>query len=238
MSNRQRRPDRRSQQSSAKWTWWALSGIVGAVAVVAVVLAVTSALGGGAGNIADDLTPRQIDEVLARSHVKGSPQAPVTIIEFADFQCPFCRQFWAGPLGIAQNAYVSNGVARVAFHHMAFLGEESRRAAEASECAAEQDRFFEYHDVLFDKQGPENAGYLTSERLTTFAGDAGLDVTTFAVCLASRRYQGEVTELTAEATKIGVNSTPTVLVNGKRIPNPLDTAALLNAIEAARKEGG
>jgi protein-disulfide isomerase len=110
--------------------------------------------------------------------------------------------------------YVNSGKARVAYWNFAFLGEESIWAAEAAECAADQDKFWEYHDKLFESQNGENQGVFTKENLKMFAAQIGLDSGKFNECLDSGKHTELVQADTALAQQIGVQSTPSFLVNG------------------------
>jgi len=98
--------------------------------------------------------------------------------------------------------------------HFAFLGQESIDAAQASECAGEQDAFWEYHDLLFEKQSGENRGAFNPENLISFAGQAGLDEDAFKTCLESQKYASLVNSQTEFSQSIGVRSTPSFLING------------------------
>ena len=100
------------------------------------------------------------------------------------------------------------------YFHFPFLGEESIWAAEASECAAEQDKFWEYHDKLFDSQAGENQGAFSKDNLKKFADDLGLDTDAFNECLDSGKYTEAVNAQANTARQIGVRSTPTFAVNG------------------------
>ena len=86
-------------------------------------------------------------------HIEGDPDAPVTIIEFSDFACPYCSRFSVDTLPQLREDYVETGKVRFVYKHYAILGQVSTRAAEASECAAEQDQFWAYHDQIFIQQG-------------------------------------------------------------------------------------
>lgn len=118
------------------------------------------------------------------------------------------------------------GQVRIVYHHFIVVGQESVLAAGAAECAGDQGAFFPYHDVLFENQGPENAGYLTNERLAGFADRLVLDTARFSRCLESNEHVQKVIAMTREAQAIGVRATPTVLVNGRLVENPLDAAEL------------
>jgi protein-disulfide isomerase len=103
------------------------------------------------------------------------------------------------------------------YWHFAFLGQESLWAAEASECAADQDAFWEYHDLLFDSQSGENRGAFNKDNLKEMASDLGLDSETFNQCLDSGKYTDLVQQQNSFARQIGVRSTPTFLVNGQPV---------------------
>jgi protein-disulfide isomerase len=150
-------------------------------------------------------------------HFRGDPDAPVTLIEFSDFQCPFCGRFATETLPQLIEAYVAGGEVRVGFQHFAFLGQESFRAAEAAECAAEQGAFWEYHDRLFANQAGENQGAFADDKLEQFAAALNLNTTDFNDCLGSGRYSSLVAAETQAAQQLGVRSTPTFLVNGQPI---------------------
>lgn len=101
------------------------------------------------------------------------------------------------------------------FRHLPIIGGESFLAAEASECADEQDAFWEYHNKIFDEWKGENVGAYSEENLVRFAGDLSLDTATFEECLASDKYADKVREQRDDGARIGVGSTPTVFVDGK-----------------------
>ncbi len=102
---------------------------------------------------------------------------------------------------------------RFGYLNLAFLGEESQWAAEASECADEQGKFWEYHDKLFASQNGENQGAFAKDKLKKFAADLGLDTTKFNTCLDSGKFTSVVQQETQLANDLGVGSTPTFLVN-------------------------
>ncbi|MCF6278313.1 MAG: DsbA family protein, partial [Anaerolineales bacterium] len=113
-----------------------------------------------------------------------------------------------------EETYVKNGNVRFAYIHFAFLGPESFLAAEASECAADQDAFWEYHDFLYANQDGENRGAFSQDNLKQFAEQLGLDSESFGQCLDSGKYTELVQQETQMAQQIGVQSTPTFLING------------------------
>jgi len=101
--------------------------------------------------------------------------------------------------------------------HFAFLGPESQSAAEASECAADQDAFWEYHDLLFDSQSGENRGAFNTENLKAFAEQLNLDTGQFNECLDSGKYTTLVQNETTAARQLGVQSTPAFVINGQAV---------------------
>ena len=158
-------------------------------------------------------TPNQV----GRDNTLGSPEAPVVIEEWADFQCPACRTFTRVEPEL-QQAVLADGGARLVFRHMPFLGQESVWAAEATECAGDQGSFWKYHDMLYASQDGENRGTFSKGHLRRFAVAVGLaDQAGFNLCLDTDKYAGLVLEEKRRGERLGVNSTPTLFVNGRRV---------------------
>jgi len=149
--------------------------------------------------------------------VLGNKNAKVTVIEFADFQCPFCERFFKDAAPNIIKDYVDTGKAKFAFRHYAFLGQESTDAAVASECANEQGKFWEYHDYLYNHQGAENSGAFAKDKLIGFATDLGFNTNQFSSCLSSDKYAKRVADDLAAGQKAGVSGTPTTFVNGQAV---------------------
>lgn len=124
------------------------------------------------------------------------------------------------------------GLVRFGYQHMAFLGPESQWAAEASECAAEQDAFWTYHDLLYDRQAGENGGAFNKDNLKQFAVDLGLDTGAFNTCLDSGKYSALVSTETATVQSLGVRGTPAFLVNGRPLVGAQPFEAFQQIIEA------
>ena len=121
---------------------------------------------------------------------------------------------------------------RIGYWHFAFLGEESLWAGEASECAADQDAFWEYHDLLFENQAGENRGAFNKDSLKQLAVDLGLDEAAFNECLDSGKNLSRVQSETTFARSIGVQSTPSFLINGKPFTGAQPFQAFQQIIEA------
>lgn len=147
--------------------------------------------------------------------VLGNKDAKVTIVEFADFQCPFCEKWFKDTEPSLIKDYVNTGKVKFAFRQYAFLGQESTWAAEAAECANEQGKFWDYHNYLYDHQGPENSGTFTKDKLIGFAGDLGLNTNQFSSCLNSDKYSKNVSDDLSAGQKAGVTGTPTAFIDGQ-----------------------
>lgn len=150
-------------------------------------------------------------------HFQGDPKAPVTVIEFGDFQCPFCGRYAADTAPQVEQQYIKAGKVRFGFVNFAFLGSESTWAAEAAECAADQNQYWEYHDKLYSSQSGENQGAFNKDNLKEFAKDLGLNTQTFNDCLDSGKYTALVQSDTSFSSSLGVQSTPTFVVNGQSV---------------------
>ncbi|MCC6237440.1 MAG: DsbA family protein [Dehalococcoidia bacterium] len=184
-------------------------------------------------------------EVLTRSQVAGrtwgDPAAPVRIVAFEDFQCPFCAQYTHNVEPALATEFIDTGKVRYEFHHLAFLGNESTAAAEASECAVEQDQFWPYHDVLYLRQGRENSGVYTVDRLKAYGNEVdgalpagSWDQAAFEACIDSGRTRTTVERLTREAGEVGARSTPTLMINGKLLAGVRSIEEIRQAIAAAQ----
>lgn len=159
-----------------------------------------------------------MERVLAKArHFKGDPNAPITMIEFGDFQCPYCGRHAATVGPQIDEQYIQSGKVRFGYFNFAFLGQESNWAAEAAECAADQNMFWEYHDKLYGSQSGENQGAFNKDNLKKFAEELGLDTSAFNECLDSGKYTQLIQEESSTASSIGVRSTPTFLINGQAV---------------------
>jgi protein-disulfide isomerase len=145
---------------------------------------------------------------------KGSPDAPVTIISYTDFQCYYCQQFFLTTEKELEKVYVDTGKVRLVYKHFILQGEESLLAAQAAECAAEQGKFWPYADLLMEIRAEPGKNDLTEERLESVARQVGLDMATFRTSLQSGKYKEKVDQDTADGRAAGVTSTPTFFING------------------------
>ncbi len=148
--------------------------------------------------------------------VVGTAKAPVTVDFYEDFQCPICENLETS-LGPTVQQLIDAGKIKAVYHMMSFLGPESVRAANAAAAAAQESRFKEYHDVLYANQPPERTGGFTNTTLTELGGKVGLTSAAFTDAVNNGTYNGYVAKVEDDASKRGVNGTPTVFVNGSQL---------------------
>lgn len=150
----------------------------------------------------------------------GNPKAKVTIVEFGDFQCPFCRQFWNDTYGQLKKDYIDTG--KVRFVTRAFplsFHPAARPAALASLCAQEQGKFWEFRDKVFgeqEKQGQQTITFGIPE-IKSWVSTIGMNNQQFNSCLDSQKYASKVDADTAAGTTAGVSGTPSFFINGQQI---------------------
>lgn len=154
------------------------------------------------------------------SPVMGSPSAPVTMIEFADFQCPFCSRFFSQTLPEIEKNYIDSGKVRFVYKNMPLqnLHPNARAAALAAECANEQGKFWEYHNKLFENQTSwaRLAGTDAAKTFKQYASDLGLDANSFKSCLDSGKYADKVNKDYKDGTNYGVTGTPTFFIGNDK----------------------
>ncbi len=175
----------------------------------------------------------------------GKADAPITITEYSDFQCPFCRRFWQDTEEQLMQAYVVTGTVRFVYSSLgSFIGPESGQAAEAAYCAGDQGKFWEYHDYLFANQLGENVGSYSTKKLNAFANRLNLDTDAFSSCLLGNKYGSRIADEAKAGVTAGVEATPTFIityrVNGvlktRRIEGAQGISAFRTEIEAALAE--
>ncbi len=170
--------------------------------------------------------------------ILGDPRAPVTFIEYGDYQCPYCGMFFTQVEQKLRDEYIKTGKVRMVFRNFQFLGPESTAAGAAAECAKDQKQFWAYHDALYIAEiadGKEHNGNLNRTLFLKLASDLKLDVNAFTSCLDGGKYTARVAEDTPRAQDVGVNSTPTSFVNGQKLTGALPYAQFKGAIDTALK---
>lgn len=146
------------------------------------------------------------------SPYEGNPSAPITIIEFGDYQCTFCYKFHDSSLEIIKQEYLEAGKANLVFRDFPLNGPDSVLAAEASHCAKDQGKFWEYHDELYQNWGGERTGWVNRDSLDRFAQTVDLDLEQFNSCLDSAKYRQQVLDTYDFGQEIGIDATPSFLI--------------------------
>jgi len=203
--------------------------LIGAMVVAAIGAVVTLIAVQSAGS--DAKVPERV--ATGDGRVLGDPNAPVTLVEYADFQCPVCKRAEMELLPRIQKEYIDTGKVKLEFRMYPFIGPESWNAAQASEAAREQGKFWEYHDALFNAQGRENGGAYGYDELVDLARGIGLDVAKFEETLTSNRYLAPIQAEVDGAHSAGVNSTPTFFVGDTKLAGVRPYVEFQSAIDAA-----
>ena len=181
----------------------------------------------------------------ANLNAMGDPNAPVIIMEFSDFQCPYCRTFWKETEAQIVAEYVKTGKVYFIYRSMGnFVSDninqslntantESQDAAHGAYCAGEQNKYWEYHDMLFTNWNGENQGAFARKRLDAFAENLGLDSAAFKACMDSDKFMDLVKQDAVDGLQAGVQGTPSFVINGKLIEGAQPFSAFQQEIEAA-----
>ena len=149
------------------------------------------------------------------SPILGDPDAPVTIVEFGDYQCHQCHNWFLDTKPMIMRDYIETGKVNLVFVDFAFLGRDSPKAAEATYCADDQNKYWEYHDSLYTAQESKiDNGWANSERLKAFAFNLNLEMDLFNECLDSGKYSKRVQYNSQEARDNGVRGTPVFFIIG------------------------
>jgi protein-disulfide isomerase len=162
-------------------------------------------------------------------HVLGDPSAKVTIIEYGDFECPFCGKMFNEVLGKLKDEYIKTGKAKLIYRHFPLnqIHPEAQKSAEASECAGEQDKFWEMHDILFANQST-----LSVPNYKVWAGDLKLNQKQFNDCLDSGKFAAKVGSMYENGVNVGVSGTPATFINGTLVAGAQSYAAFKSVIDS------
>ena len=146
------------------------------------------------------------------SPMLGNPSSPITILEWGDYQCTFCYKFHISTRSIIMDEYVNVGKVNFVFKDFPLNGPDSILAAEASYCADDQGKYWEYHDQLYNNWAGERTGWITRESLDVFAQRIDIDTTGFNKCLDEQKYRDKVLENERFGIEIGIKATPSFLI--------------------------
>ncbi|HEY7197643.1 MAG TPA: thioredoxin domain-containing protein [Gaiellaceae bacterium] len=209
---------------------WYLGIALVAVVIVAVLVAF-SAFGSGDDSSSPDVQAggtlpgaAEVQGLLAGIEQKGltlgKPDAPVTLIEYADVQCPFCAQYSVQTFPDVVNRYVKSGKVKVVFHGVAFIGPDSLTGLQAVQAAGQQDKLWNMLEMLYLNQGQENSGWITDDVLEAAGRSVpGLDVDAMMSARSSSQVESQIEDAAQAAKNDGVNGTPTFVV-GKTSGGP------------------
>ena len=217
----------RKQQPASKKSKLSPAVLLGIIAAVVLVVAGIIILAVRSANAPLTATNR-----VGEGAVWGPADAPVTILNFADFGCSHCRDFAQNQEKQLRADYEATGKVRYEFRHMIIGGTPTRDAANASECAADQGRFWDYHDALFARQGT-SANPFTKPLLKRYGAELGLDATLFDKCVDQNLHYNAIAESESDARSRGVNATPTFFINGKKIEGAVPYDQFKAEVEAA-----
>jgi protein-disulfide isomerase len=142
----------------------------------------------------------------------GNPSAPITILEWGDYQCTYCYRFHESSLNTILEEYVETGKVNLVFKDFPLNGPDSVLAAEASYCAEDQGKYWEYHDELYTNWGGERTGWINAATLNKFASEVGLDFDEFSSCMNEHKYLSRVLDLEKFGLDIGIDATPSFFV--------------------------
>ena len=146
------------------------------------------------------------------SPILGDPNAPITILEWGDYQCTYCYKFHQDTLNIINEEFVKEGKVKLVFKDYPLNGPDSQLAAQASYCAEDQEKYWEYHDELYKNWGGERTGWVTRDSLEKFANSVELDIAQFNECLDNEKYHQRVSLLHDFGKEIGIDATPSFLI--------------------------
>jgi len=203
----------------------------GVIIAVAVIYSVKSPSQNANVDNEKTATLAALPQISSNDFVLGDQNAPVTIIEYSDFQCPFCGKFFKETESVLREKYIKTGKVKFIYRNFAFLGQESFWAANAARCAGEQGKFWQYHDYLYSNQSGENQGAFSKDNLKSFAAALGLDKEKFNSCLDSEKYTDLIQKETEAGGRSGVQGTPANFINGTLYPGALPAATFTQIID-------
>lgn len=181
-----------------------------------------------------DLQRRDADDVMAL----GEVDAPVVLIEYSDFRCPYCAQ-WATQVKPELQSYLDDGTLRIEYHDLALLGPESADAAVAARAAGEQGKYWEYHDALFAATAAGDHPDMPADKLIEMATEVGVpDLEAFEAGLESAELIKAVEDETAAARELGITSTPTFLVNTAIVQGAQPADVFTATVESEAEKAG
>jgi protein-disulfide isomerase len=223
----EREAEERKKQRRKRRLWQVGSVLVVAIAVVVIAVLISSSgsSGGDTKPTAQegDQTTALFEGVAQSGQTLGNPDAKVTIYEFADLQCPFCRDFTKNTFPQIVDKYVRPGKVKIVFRNLTFLGPDSVTAARAAAAAGAQNKLWNFVDLFYLNQGPENSGYVTDAFIEDLVSKLdGIDSEKLKADMSAPLVEQQLGEAQQQAAEFKINSTPSFLVQiGDGDPQPL-----------------
>ncbi len=184
-------------------------------------------------SIPANVTVQPSDTAGFRGYVKGSATAPVEIVEFADYQCPFCQTFATLQMPTIDERLIRTG--RLRWRYLDFplsQHQYSRLAAHSAACADEQGKFWEQHQRIYEGQQDWADSRDAAAKFRTYAREIGLDLDRYDACMSARKYAGRIQASYEEGVRLGVSSTPTLLVGGRLYRGRFDSDAIRKLVDS------
>jgi protein-disulfide isomerase len=184
------------------------------------------------------ITPRVFNTTVNGQHL-GDPNAPVKVDVYEDFRCSACLAYSESVEPQILQNYVNTSKVYYTYHFYIVIDlndgtDASNRSANAALCAGEQNRFWDFHDTLYANQVTESASLFTDARLVTMAGNLKLDMTAFNQCYQAKKYASVIQTDISQGQSLNINSTPTVVVNGKVVTNFSQAVSVIDAALAGK----
>ena len=192
-------------------------GVIFGILVISIIALIATSMSSSSNETFDvDMTRTHGSISTAMgSPILGDPLAPITIVEFGDYQCHQCYNWFHDTKPMITRDYIETGKANLVFVDFAFLGKDSPKAAQATYCADDQNMYWEYHNSLYNSQESKiDSGWANSERLKAFAFNLNLDMELFNECLDSEKYSKRVQYNSQQARDNGVRGTPGFFIVG------------------------
>ena len=165
------------------------------------------------------------------SPMLGDPNAKITIVEWGDYQCTYCHLFHQNTKDQIIQEYVNTGRVNFVFRDFPLNGPDSVLAAEASYCAGDQNKYWQYHDELYDNWGGEKTGWVNQKSLDKFATNVGLDLDQFDKCISDKKYESRVLDNQKFGQEIGIDATPSFIIFNDKKATKIEGAQPFSVFE-------
>ena len=198
----------------------AIGAVIASIAIVAVVFGLNGTFDESELAIKptpemDSIGPTEITiETFVEngSPVLGNPNAPITLVEFGDYQCHYCHVFFESIEGKIMKKYIETGKVKMIFKDYNIIGKDSVKASQGAHCANDQGLFWEYHDILYSNWTGENNGWASGANLANYAQDIGLEMNQWTDCMSQQKHSKTILDSNEDAKKLQLTGTPAFFV--------------------------